>query len=134
MTDGRSDAEAVTFVVNAEPASLHDLRRDVVEFVLGSGGDRNDAEALELATSELATNVIQHTSSETIDVRVETTPDQWVLVVDDADELELAGPITPPEPTAVTGRGLFVVQQVMDSLDVTTVDGRQVLRCTRHRG
>jgi anti-sigma regulatory factor (Ser/Thr protein kinase) len=109
------------------------LRRDVVEFVLGSGGDRTDAETIELATSELATNVIQHTRAETIDVRVATTPEQWVVVVDDAQDLELDGPITAPPITSTTGRGLFVVQQLMDDLDVTTLDGRRVLRCTKRR-
>jgi anti-sigma regulatory factor (Ser/Thr protein kinase) len=131
---GTDDVEAaVTFVVAAEPASLHGLRRDVVEFVLGSGGDRTDAETIELATSELATNVIQHTQATTIDVRVETTPEQWVLVVDDAQDLELGGPMTAPPVTSATGRGLFVVQQLMDDLDVTTLDGRRVLRCTKRR-
>lgn len=126
-------AHRATFVVDAEPSSLHGLRRDVVEFVLGNGGDRADAETIELATSELATNVIQHTRADTIDVHVETTADQWVLVVDDADELELNGPVTAPPATSTTGRGLFVVQQLMDSLDVTTLDGRRVLRCTKRR-
>jgi len=126
-------AHGASFRVAADTAALHGLRRDVVDFVLGCGGDRDDADTIELATSELATNVIRHTDSDTIDVRVETTPDEWVLLVDDAEELELAGPLTAPPATSITGRGLFVVQQLMDTLDVTTRDGHRVLRCTKRR-
>ncbi len=134
--DSHAAGDAVrraVFVVDADTAALHGLRQNVVEFVLDGGGDQREAETLELATSELATNVIQHTAADTIDVRVETTPEQWVLVVDDADDLEVTGPVSAPPPTSVTGRGLFVVQQLMDSLDVTTIDGRRVVRCTKRR-
>ena len=86
---------------------------------------------IELATSELATNVIRHTGSDTVRVRVTRTWGAWILDVADAERAPTpAGRQLPPSDDP-TGRGLYVVSSVMDRVDLVEVEGATVVRCTR---
>jgi serine/threonine-protein kinase RsbW len=115
----------------ADAAELGRLRRGVVDFVERGGGDRDTSEALELAVSELATNVLQHTVAPEIRVTLHLTDQQWIVDVASADDLELSETVVLPPVTDRTGRGLFVVQSVMDTVGVLDVDGERVVRATR---
>jgi anti-sigma regulatory factor (Ser/Thr protein kinase) len=117
--------------VRASPAELRGLRHRVVEFARETGGDDDVVESLELAVSELATNVIQYTDADEIHVVVQCTPSRWILDVGDADDLELPADIPMPPASAAEGRGLYVTRSVMDTLTAVDVDGRRVVRCTK---
>jgi anti-sigma regulatory factor (Ser/Thr protein kinase) len=125
------DVKRAEFGVAADTAELRRLRHGVVEFARDTGGDDDVVESLELAVSELATNVIQYTDAEQIHVVVQCTPSTWILDVADADELELPIDFEMPRLSAAEGRGLFVTQAVMDTLTAVDIDGRRVVRCTK---
>jgi anti-sigma regulatory factor (Ser/Thr protein kinase) len=117
--------------VPASSAALRSLRHRVVEFARDTGGDDDVVESLELAVSELATNVLQYTDADEIRVVVQCTPSRWILDVGDADDLELPADISMPPASAAEGRGLFVTRSVMDTLTAIDVDGRRIVRCTK---
>lgn len=85
----------------------------------------------ELAVSELATNVLRHTDSDSIGVAVRRIGGDWVLDVADAERVPPLDSVELPAPSQITGRGLFVVISVMDNVGVATIDGTQVVRCIR---
>lgn len=118
------------FTVASDPAMIATLRHRVAELARGSGADDDLVRDLELAVSELATNVVQHSDSSTIHMVLRREPSQWVLDVDDADTLDGVDP-TLPDPTALTGRGLFIVHSVMDDVAIVNDGGRRRIRCAK---
>jgi serine/threonine-protein kinase RsbW len=116
--------------VVASTAALSALRHRVVQFAREAGGDDSVVQSLELAVSELATNVIEHTSATEIRVSVRHTPTRWILDVAGADELDLPAEIPMPPADPAASRGLFVTRSVMDTIDTVAVDGQRVVRCT----
>jgi serine/threonine-protein kinase RsbW len=120
-----------SLTVAADTAELAGIRRHVGGFVRElDGGDEAVAE-FELVVSELATNVIVHTAAAEVTVSVVLDEQGWTLDVSDADDLVLDGPRTLPDPSTLTGRGLFVVQQLMDTVTVVESDRGRSIRCTR---
>jgi serine/threonine-protein kinase RsbW len=101
-------------------------------YVTDAGGGDDVADDLELVVSELATNVIEHTTSPTLTIRVEKTPDAWVLDVADVDDLSILDHVELPDRSEVTGRGLFVVASLVDDVRIVDDGGRHAVRCTRH--
>lgn len=84
-----------------------------------------------LAVSELATNAIQYSEDDEIVVSCEATDGAILVDVSGADAL---GPLTEkqlPGVVDLAGRGLFIVQSIMDDVAVVDVDGRSYVRCTK---
>ncbi len=86
---------------------------------------------LELAVSELATNVVQHTGTPEITVVLRHEPDRWVLDVSDPPCPGTIDAARLPEPDALSGRGLFIVQAVMDDVEIVDDDGHRFVRCSK---
>jgi anti-sigma regulatory factor (Ser/Thr protein kinase) len=81
--------------------------------------------------SELATNVIEHTSSNNITVVIERTGTAWIIEVADVDDITLLDDVALPPATAPTGRGLFVVRSLVDTLEVIETATVRAVRCMR---
>ena len=118
--------------VPAQPDELSGLRRFVREYIESAGGDPTTADDLELVTSELATNVIEHTTSSTITITIERTPDAWMIEVSDVeDPFVLSDVAVLPATSQRAGRGLFVVRSLVDELEVVETSTSRALRCCR---
>ena len=118
----------------ARPASAEELgsiRAAVRGFMEAHGAAPDLVDDFELAVSELATNVLRHTASDSIGVVVQRCGDAWVLDVADAERVPPLDSVELPAPSQITGRGLFVVMSVMDDVGMATVEGAQVIRCVR---
>jgi serine/threonine-protein kinase RsbW len=115
----------------ADTAELGTIRRSVRDFLHTHGVPSDAVDDVELAVSELATNVILHTDATSISLVVTCTGDQLVLDVADGDDVPPLDSIEMPPADQVTGRGLFVVEQVMDELGIAEVDGARIVRCRR---
>jgi anti-sigma regulatory factor (Ser/Thr protein kinase) len=136
MSDGPSNphdrVDAVTLRVPAHAEPLAGLRTMVRDYVSAAGGDRATVHDLELVTSELATNVIDHTAATTITVTIERTADAWILQVDDvAHPFVPADVVVLPAISQPAGRGLFVVKALVDELEVVETSTSRALRCRR---
>lgn len=62
--------------------------------------------------------------------------DGWVIDVSDADALDTETLATlasggPPDPERLSGRGLFIVHSIMDTVELIEIDGHQHLRCLK---
>jgi serine/threonine-protein kinase RsbW len=113
----------------ADTGQLSEIRRRVRSYVLAAGGADDVADDLELVVSELATNVIEHTASPTLTIRVGRTPDSWILDVADVDDLRILDHVALPDRREVTGRGLYVVASLVDDLRIIDDGARHALRC-----
>ena len=130
-TRNGGDVDVLRAVLPASPDELGPMRAAVREFMRGHDAEPALVDDFELAVSELATNVIRHTDSETISVVLTHRSTDWVLDVADAERVPPLDSIELPEPTQTTGRGLFVVMSLMDHVGVATVVDAQVVRCVR---
>jgi serine/threonine-protein kinase RsbW len=119
--------------VTARPAGevLSDLRRTIREFLDRHAAAPDLIADVELAASELATNVIRHTASDSIGLSIARADRGWRLDVADAERVPSLDGLALPPPSQPTGRGLLVVAAVMDEVMVVDVDGTHVVRCFR---
>lgn len=131
-----SGALAPTHVqIPALTEELRTLRRAVRGYVESAGGDAATADDLELVVSELATNVIEHTTSPTISITIERTPDEWLIDVGDAgDQLVLSAVPELPAPSEQAGRGLFVARSLVDDLEIIESATSRTIRCRTAAG
>jgi len=117
--------------VASDTSVIASLREAVSGFAHAAGADESIVSDLELAVSELATNVVQHARSPEITVVVRHEPDRWVLDVSDAPDTNALDAAALPEPDALSGRGLFIVQAVMDDVEIVDDCGHRFVRCSR---
>jgi anti-sigma regulatory factor (Ser/Thr protein kinase) len=119
-------------IVVADVSQLGHLRAAVARLARQSGAPSDVSETFELVISELATNIIQHTTNKTVTIAFERTATDWQLLVSGADELVLSEPRGVPDPAELTGRGLFIVEAVMDRVELVMVEGAPHVRCIKH--
>lgn len=120
--------------VPADLAQLAALRSFVATMARATGAPVEVVEQFELVASELATNVIQHSDAERLTVVFDRVAEGWIVDVSNADGIvELEAP-SMPGPTQLSGRGLFLVFALMDSVDLVDVDGSRHIRCLKLAG
>lgn len=127
----RTSAVEQRLTASSDTSEIASLRRRVAEFARNHGAAEQIVGDLELAVSELATNVAQHADTDSIGVVVRCGVDRWTIEVDDADGLETLSDTALPGPDALSGRGLFIVQSVMDEVELIDDDGHRRLRCSK---
>jgi anti-sigma regulatory factor (Ser/Thr protein kinase) len=100
------------------PSDIPATRRTVAQFARRVGLDQDRVEILELAASELATNSVRHGGgSGTLAMWLEPS----AVVVEFSDAGHLADPLTgrlAPPLDSVSGRGLYLVHQLCDLVQV----------------
>lgn len=117
--------------VPTRESELRAIRRAVSSFVAGHGGDDEIVADFQLAASELATNVMQHSDADAVTVAMRLTDDVWQLDVHDADDVPDLAAVASPPSSSLSGRGLLVVQAVMDDVAVVDIDGHMLIRCSK---
>ena len=117
--------------VASDTAMIASLRARISTLARAAGADESIVSDLELAVSELATNVVQHADSPEITVVLRHEPDRWVLDVGDAPAGGTLDAVTLPEPDALSGRGLLIVQAVMDDVEIVDDGARRFVRCSK---
>jgi anti-sigma regulatory factor (Ser/Thr protein kinase) len=100
------------------PSSVTQARRYVREAITGAPPEV--ADAIELMTSELATNSIRHAST-AFDVGVDRSARS--IRVEVTDEGAGVPTVLSPDPTQSSGRGLFIVDKFADEWGVTAASG-----------
>lgn len=127
--DGVEETSALA--LPAAASELAAVRRWARRFLEERGAPEDVIDDVELAASELATNVVRHTDSGMLRLRIVRSRNAWILDVADAGHVPAPTEARLPPSDDPTGRGLYVVTSVMDRVEVVTVDGAQVIRCTR---
>ncbi|MEP1124266.1 MAG: ATP-binding protein [Ilumatobacter sp.] len=112
-------------------SQLGAVREHVARTARAANASDDIVEQLQLVVSELATNAIQYNNCGTLTVDVHADDVGWVIDVSNADGL--AGMDLPalPDPSALSGRGLYIVDAIMDRVELVDVDGRLHLRCIK---
>jgi anti-sigma regulatory factor (Ser/Thr protein kinase) len=120
-------------------AQLHELRTDASRWLSDVDADEDTIDTVALVLSEACTNALVHGHADGVDVEVtiddvDRVGDGAVVTVstchDDQDLAVLAllaVPMVMPEPTAPCGRGLALVDLLVDGMTLR-IDPPQVLR------
>jgi anti-sigma regulatory factor (Ser/Thr protein kinase) len=112
------------------PGGVHDVRTVIAEFAGEQGVDGARIDLLQLAASELATNSIRHGGGAGI-VRWWREPDAVAFEVSDNGRIgDLLAGRRPPSLNGEGGRGLFLVHQLCDLVQVRSSPGGTTVRVT----
>jgi serine/threonine-protein kinase RsbW len=113
----------------ADPAELSTVRRRIRDYLQNVGTATEIVEDIELVVSELATNVIEHTTSTSLTILVGRVDDDWFVDVADVDDLSILDDVALPNVTEPAGRGLFVVSSIVDDIRIVHDAGNYAIRC-----
>ena len=117
----------------AMSASVSIARRELAAWLIASWSPDDLVDQVLLAVSEASTNAARAARSE-FRLRAWTEGDELVVEVAD-DGPGFAGRLpdrtTAPDPTAERGRGLFILQAVMDACDVHSGESGTVVRARK---
>jgi anti-sigma regulatory factor (Ser/Thr protein kinase) len=112
------------------PTDIPATRRTVAQYARRNGLPEDKVEVLELAASELATNSVRHGGGSGT-VAMWTTPSAAIVEFRDAGQLTdpLTGRLMPTLDQA-GGRGVFLVNQLCDLVQVRSTDHGTTIRIT----
>ncbi|GEM_PF-1122236 len=127
----RSAAPALRLSTCTDTQNLEWLRRMVRTFMNSHRSPPDVIDDVELVVSELATNVIRHTDSDVLTVRLAVVAGRWIIDVADAEDLTVLDDVTLPPTDAPHGRGLYIAAELMDDITTVEIGGRCFVRCTR---
>ena len=118
-------------VIDSVPAARHQL----VSWLSRSQVDRETRDELALVITELVTNAVEASpgANAQVEVRAEVADGpQVVLTVSDAGSgFQIATSPRLPGGAAIRGRGLPIVNALMDGLEVRRIEGRTRVRTIR---
>ncbi len=122
--------EAIRFTLPAEPESLAGLRRRLSRFLHAAGADELEAYEITLTICEAAGNAIEHAygpGDATFEVEARLDADELVATVSDRGHWR-------ERRDTHRGRGLSIIEGLMDQVDVTTEREGTVVRMRRRLG
>jgi anti-sigma regulatory factor (Ser/Thr protein kinase) len=114
-------ANTTSVTLDRDPASAGRARR-LVRSILGPETPVDVVEIVELLVSEVVTNVIVHATSPP-ELRVDTSPRRVRVEVRDRDADRPATRRPLKDPTATSGRGLSIVDQLATAWGTDTKPG-----------
>lgn len=128
-----AESTATTLTVDADLALLKPIRNHVKKVARSFGADAGTIDDFELVVSELSTNVIEHTAAPHITVSFQCENDQWILEISGADDLGEPGALYASRPPhhKPDGRGLFITNALMDSVELVVLDEGSYIRCIK---
>jgi serine/threonine-protein kinase RsbW len=121
----------------AEPQVVHQVRERVDDFVHSTGLSVDDLDALKVALSEAFSNAVCHGSPlgprNRIHLRCEADGRRLVVQITDEGGGFLPSRISLPdlEEWKTSGRGLFIMQELMDAVDFEVVPGGTRVRLVK---
>lgn len=122
----------------AEPQVVHQVRERVEDFVCPCGLSADELDALKVALSEAFSNAVCHGSPlgprNRVHLRCETDGKRLVVQITDEGGGFLPTRIALPEfeEWKTSGRGLFIMQELMDAVDFEVVPGGTRVRLVKH--
>ena len=128
LTNVLGATRRLDLTVPAETSALGGLRLELAMVLADSGASMNVVEELVLAASELVSNVISHTDHDDVSIRLDKDSGEYLLSVSGADGLETV-PAQLPAPSPADGRGLAIVHEVTDRVELVDEDGQRWIRC-----
>lgn len=125
----------MTHTFPADPERLSEIRRFVTGRVADAGLPSAIIGEVVLAVSELCTNVLRHTSSDHIELRLQMS--QSRIDIEVADSGVFHSNLADPGLRPGGGRGLSLVMALMDEVTIkagTEAEPGTVIRLTKHIG
>lgn len=123
-------AWSFTVRLETEPEALRAIRRLVAAVVRQAGGSDDAAQEVEVALGEALTNARNHAYGGGVGpLEIDITRDEQhlTLLIHDHGK-PVANPLTVPEvlPKQEGGRGLFLMRQMMDEVEIVSSAGTSV--------
>jgi anti-sigma regulatory factor (Ser/Thr protein kinase) len=130
VRSGRVASESVRFTLPAEPESLPGLRRRLARFLHAAGADDAETYEITLTVCEAAGNAIEHAygpGDATFDVEARLDAHELIATVSDHGHWrERRG--------THRGRGLNIIEGLMDQVEVSSEPEGTVVRMRRRLG
>lgn len=123
--------------MRARPREVATARHAVTDFLSSSGVPAPIVDDLELVTSELVTNAVLHPEPSPHPIKVSVESDHRAVSIEVANYGGIAPiPAVPnwrvAAPNALSGRGLGIVRQLCDEVEVRQDGEWAVVVCRRH--
>lgn len=124
------------------PANLPEMRRFVADCLVVDGADRSVVHDLQLVVSELGANAVQHGDGNPVVVVIDNTDRAWwTICVSNSvpDDLRGGGllssrsPWPKPPPHAMSGRGLQIVRDLSDDVQIDEQGSAVTVTCRVRR-
>lgn len=123
MPDPTSGAEE--FVLESELDVLERVDRDTIKYSSLAGFDDAQAEMIAMAIIEAVTNAVVHGNKfdgeKSVGIRYEWKPGLLTVTVnDDGEGFDLSCVLDPTDPERClesSGRGIYIMREIMDSVD-----------------
>lgn len=131
-------AAEVEITVASHPRWLRLIRRVVTEYAELTGLDAQSAREVMLAVDEASANVIKHSyqgdSAKRLTVTARSVDNGIeVEIQDDGEPFNpINQPVPPPDELRVGGRGMFLMQSVMDEIEYEHRDGKNCVRMRKY--
>lgn len=132
--------DRIKLIIDSRLSDVRLVGASVRSIGLAAGFDDRDAGMLQLALEEALTNVIRHGYQERpghpVEVEVNLRPDRMTFVVTHQGEGMRSWPPKtdqPPDPTQEGGRGIFLINAIMDSVRYSAKDGRTCITLIKRR-
>jgi serine/threonine-protein kinase RsbW len=127
--DGKKEIQSITFSIPSRLELLPVLDRLVQGIAEQMEFEEEDANAIAISVIEAGTNAIQHghrrDARKIVDFRFDLHPDHLLISVHDfgpgfdIDTVLAADPTRPEDLMRRSGRGIFIMRQMMDKVDFT---------------
>lgn len=134
---GRTE-KMITLAIPNEPARVPEARRFVRSFLMDIEASEDDVFEILVAVEEAMSNAVRHSDRPVgegiIEARCIYSPAEFVVqVVDDGLGFEYtpAEVLSPPDPMASGGRGLFLMHRLMDQVVVESSERGTVITMSR---
>jgi anti-sigma regulatory factor (Ser/Thr protein kinase) len=108
---------------SADASRAYDARRDLLDYLASRADGRSDLDAAAMVFGELVGNVVRHAPGP---IAIEVSWDRGVAVLrvrDSGPGFEWDGAVSLPDPMAESGRGLYIVCTVSQTMKVSRPPG-----------
>ena len=123
---------------SSDSSSAGDARAFVSGVLLQAGVGRQATAEFELIVSELVTNAVEHGDGGDVAVRVDVSDAEWVVLTITSGISARTPPLDPASWTVAkasqpSGRGLGIVKELAQAIDVVRDGDSLVITCRRRR-
>jgi anti-sigma regulatory factor (Ser/Thr protein kinase) len=106
-----------------DASRAYDARRDLLDYLAGRADGHSDLDAAAMVFGELVGNVVRHAPGP---IAIDLSWDRGVAVLrvrDSGPGFEWDGAVSLPDPMAESGRGLYIVYTVSQTMKVSRPPG-----------
>ncbi len=140
-TNSKANGKRISFTLDSAMESVNVLERLADTLARSSGFDDDECFSIRLALREAATNAVLHGNAydpaKKLQAAFATTADDLIITIADQgaglDPAGLPDPLAPQNLLKQSGRGIFLIRNVMDEVRFRALDPGTEITLIKHR-